>query len=684
MNIIEDKRLEGPWAGPLGRLGITTLEQFQDEAFARNLGILDLAEQDRLSQATVCIPGMGGVGGQHLMGLVRLGIRRFRLADLDTFDLANFNRQYGATLNGLGSPKLDAMHSTAWSVNPFLEVEQYPDGLGEQNIYSFLKGADLVMDGLDFFEFPMRRRLFTLAREMGIPVVTAGPLGFGGALLVFTPEGMSFDRYFDIREGQTLEERFLRFGMGLAPKGMHLKYMDLGRVNLHAKAGPSTSIACHLCASLACMEAIRLLLDRPGVREAPRYMQFDPYLTRLRTGKLRWGNRGPVQRAKIFVASRFLLDNEPPAGQRAPDFPDTIMVGSSVSDEALRYIMHAGVAAPSGDNAQPWKLRPKSSAVGLHLDADADRSFFNVRQIASLISCGAVLENMRVAGAAMGLRGEVVEADSFPGNGPVAELRLTAAPEVGDALHDAIWERTTNRRLYSRKPVPEGVQRRLAREAGLVGGVRLHWLEGKESLERLARVVARADTIRTEHRGLHEHFHAMLRHSKDEARKTRDGLPVDNLYAGKSGELFLRATGPWPVMRTANLLGASRMMAMHSARGIRHSGAAVLLTTTGFGWEDFLRGGRALERCWLRLSQLGLAMQPMTAITLFRLRWVLEGEEEFDPVHRKRLRSLWPIYQELFPQANLDREGEVMLFRIGHARPITRGTLRRKLDSFIL
>ncbi len=39
---------------------------------------------------------MGGVGGVHLMTLARLGIGKFTIADPDTFELANFNRQYGA------------------------------------------------------------------------------------------------------------------------------------------------------------------------------------------------------------------------------------------------------------------------------------------------------------------------------------------------------------------------------------------------------------------------------------------------------------------------------------------------------------------------------------------------------------------------------------------------------------
>ena len=71
-----------------------------DLAFSRNIGWVTRDEQHDLRDKRVAIAGMGGVGGSHLLTLTRLGIGGFHLADFDTFELANFNRQAGA-----GSPK---------------------------------------------------------------------------------------------------------------------------------------------------------------------------------------------------------------------------------------------------------------------------------------------------------------------------------------------------------------------------------------------------------------------------------------------------------------------------------------------------------------------------------------------------------------------------------------------------
>jgi hypothetical protein len=74
----------------------------------------------------------------------------------------------------------------------------------------------------------------------------------------------------------------------------------------------------------------------------------------------------------------------------------------------------------------------------------------------------------------------------------------------------------------------------------------------------------------------------------------------------------------------------------------------------------------------------------MTAITLFWLRCQLEGEESFEAPHRRLLRSLWGDYRALFPDVDFETQGQVMLFRFGHGRPMKVRTRRKPLTSFLL
>lgn len=278
-----------------------------EEAFARNLGWVTEAEQARLRACRVAIAGMGGVGGIHLLTLARLGIGGFRIADFDRFDIANFNRQAGALMSTLGRPKADTLAEMAWDINPELDIETYPEGVGESTLDAFLDNVDLYVDALDFFVFDIRRKVFAACRERGIPAVTAAPLGMGTAVLLFTPDGMSFDEYFGLSSGHDDAENAVRFLLGLSPRMLQRPYLvDPSRVDLAARKGPSTVAACQLCAGVTATEALRILLRRPGLRPAPYGYQFDAYRNRLVRTWRPWGYRNPLQALARWVARRQL------------------------------------------------------------------------------------------------------------------------------------------------------------------------------------------------------------------------------------------------------------------------------------------------------------------------------------------------------------------------------------------
>jgi molybdopterin/thiamine biosynthesis adenylyltransferase len=273
-------------------------------AFARNLGWVTPAEQRALKAKCIAIAGLGGVGGVHLLTLARLGVGRFRLAEFDTFDLANFNRQAGASVTSLGCPKLDVMSAMARDINPTLELTTFAEGVNENNVDAFLDGADLFVDGLDFFAFDARQLVFGKCERRNIPATTVAPLGMGAALLNFMPDGMSFAKYFGL-DMCPEDEKPLRFLLGLAPKTLHRRYLvDPSFVDLAAKRGPSTAMACQLCAGVAATEALKILLKRGRVVAAPRGVHFDAYRNKLVRTWQPWGHRGPVQRVAFAIARR--------------------------------------------------------------------------------------------------------------------------------------------------------------------------------------------------------------------------------------------------------------------------------------------------------------------------------------------------------------------------------------------
>jgi molybdopterin/thiamine biosynthesis adenylyltransferase len=668
----------------LKALGIHSKDEYMAEAFSRNIGLLTAEDQKKLAHAVIAIPGMGGVGGSHLITMVRTGAVRFHLADFDVFEPVNVNRQFGARVPAFGRSKLEVMKEEALRINPFLEIKEFPEGLTPSNMDDFLNGVQVVLDGLDFFNFDTRRLLFNQAREKGVYVITAGPLGYSAAMLIFSPhEGMSFDEYFNIVEGMAPQEQYLAFALGLAPRSTHIRYMDLSRVDFTSKEGPSLNIACQICSGMAAAEAVRIILEKSRIKPVPHFFQFDPYLQKYRRGYLFGGNRNLLQRLRMKAAKLLLKRNKARFKPQAPEFPTAKVSPGHLPDEIARYLILAGIQAPSGDNAQPWKFSCLGNTVLLYLDRDADHSFFNVKQIASIISCGAVLENMRIAASAFGLEAKI---DYLPDGGKddlMASVELVQKDIKKDPLFGSIWSRHTNRRFFDRKPILSEIADELQESISVFSGAGLHIITEETDLKKLAQIVYQVDRIRTEHRPLHEHLCRMIRYTPKEAAEKRDGLPLKNLEAGLAGEYFLKLSRPWQVMRTMNRIGLGRLVALHSYQGIINASGAALLTVDGMEPEDFLKGGQALEHIWLSMTRKGIFVQPMTAITLFRLRWQMEGPGVFSQKHRRLLQTVWKRTPALFPEVDFARHGMVMLFRFGYGKEIRCGTYRKDIDSFL-
>lgn len=264
-------------------------------AFSRNIGWVTQADQAKLRGARIAIAGLGGVGGAHLLTLARLGIANFNIADFDDFGIHNMNRQAGAFMPFMGQAKIDTMARLAKDINPEIDLRLFPQGVNEANVDEFLRDVDVYVDGLDFFVLPVRRMVFAKCREKGIPALTAAPLGMGVAFLYFSPTGMSFEDYFKV-EAHDSQEQYARFIAGLSPAMIQRDYLVAPEaVNFAEKRGPSTIMACDLCAGVMGTSVLKVLLGRGTLKPAPWGMHFDAYHQTLKSTWRPFGNSNPLQ-----------------------------------------------------------------------------------------------------------------------------------------------------------------------------------------------------------------------------------------------------------------------------------------------------------------------------------------------------------------------------------------------------
>jgi molybdopterin-synthase adenylyltransferase len=117
---------------------------------------------------------------------------------------------------------------------------------------------------------------------------------------------MTFEDFFCM-DGLSEFEQGIRFLVGVSPTMLQRKYVaDPSQVNLAERRGPSTPMACQLCAGIAGTEALKILLGRGKVLAAPWGFHFDAFRNRYVRTWRPGGNRHPRQRLMIALIRKRL------------------------------------------------------------------------------------------------------------------------------------------------------------------------------------------------------------------------------------------------------------------------------------------------------------------------------------------------------------------------------------------
>lgn len=97
-----------------------------------------------LSEVSVILFGVGGVGSWCAEGLVRSGVRKLTIVDADCVSMTNVNRQLMATVGTVGEVKVEAMKKRLLEINPDAEITAM------QKIYSAETASEFDLDAYDY------------------------------------------------------------------------------------------------------------------------------------------------------------------------------------------------------------------------------------------------------------------------------------------------------------------------------------------------------------------------------------------------------------------------------------------------------------------------------------------------------------------------------------------------------
>ena len=257
----------------------------------------------------------------------------------------------------------------------------------------------------------------------------------------------------------------------------------------------------------------------------------------------------------------------------------------------------------------------------------------------------------------------------------------TDTPATEDARRaPALRRRVTTRTRGTTAPLAAGDRLALTRAAdGL--GVQVQFLIDPGDRDAIGAIVGECDRTRFLCPALHEEMMGEVRWTPAAAHATRNGLSLDTLGLTDAETGLFRLLARRDVTSALRALDAGRALTQLSAAALRGSSAVGLISTDEITPRGVLHAGRAFERLWLDASILGIALQPLGAVTALFGMLRTPAVVVLNDSERARLRELEARFSRLFP--TVTQGTALMLFRLSDAPAATARSLRLPLGHVL-
>ena len=260
------------------------------ERLQRQLGIMDEAGLEKLRRSGVAVAGLG-MGGSIFINLVRLGIGRFHVADPDTFERSNVNRQREAKETTVGRRKDESLMEEARRINPDVEIRAFPNGVQPDNVAEFIDGMDFLIDVVDIWAMPAKLAVNAEARRRGVTTASCASLGFGCSVVILGPDGPSFAELSGMSPDLPPMDNLDRFGRFIAPEVPAYMLAQVRKAMARQGHIPFVVSGVEAAGALCAAEVARHLLGMGGGIAAPKGLYLDPIGARLTVFDADWRAR---------------------------------------------------------------------------------------------------------------------------------------------------------------------------------------------------------------------------------------------------------------------------------------------------------------------------------------------------------------------------------------------------------
>lgn len=277
---------------------------------------------------------------------------------------------------------------------------------------------------------------------------------------------------------------------------------------------------------------------------------------------------------------------------RTSNFPQT----SKISDQ-IAFLCRYGVLAPSVHNTQPWALEIADDELLVRIAESRRLASGDPTGRETWISIGAMIENILVAGAYLGLNGDIKNPDE---DGVRIRFKHTQAVTTEESLLQAIPKRWSNRNSYTEKAVPDEILAKLAELS--TEDTDVVPVTDALVIELLADRTGRAIEIALGNPEFRGELSGLV-HKTDS--KHHIGMPTSTL-----GVHGARAAVEDKLIRSGVFRGAQGKKEFES---VRSSPLIVLVFTAGDSRPFWINAGRAYQRAALVCTSAGLSSATLAA-----------------------------------------------------------------------
>jgi hypothetical protein len=617
----------------------------------RNRNKITTVEQDKLERLRIGVVGLS-VGHSIAYTLALEGIcGELRLADFDTIELSNLNR-IPATVLDLGVNKAVSVGRRIAEIDPYLRVDLVVEGITSSNVDRFVEGLDVVVEECDSLDLKLLVR--EAARRHRIPVI-----------METSDRGLLDVERFDLEADRPSFHGLLG----------DTRASDLVGLSTHDKVPyvlrilEPAHLSSRMAASMA--EIDQTLATWPQLGGD---VSLGAAVVAAAIRRLGRGEHLPSGRIRVDLDASLdaIAEPEIPAPAAFADTP----VAAPPQDPALA-VAHAANLAPSGGNSQPWSMG--LDAGGLRLLLDRTRtSTMDVRFRGSYVAIGAALLNARIAAAAHGILGPVEYFPDGEASDLVATVELTLGTDRGLASwYPGLLERSTNRRAGRPSALGPDVADELHRQVAS-HDARLRLLTG-DALEDYAELLSESDRLRYLSPVLHSEMMSELRWPGQDGLDRGLDVRTLELDAADMGKLAV-ARRP-DVMADLAAWDGGRALGEVTRARVRSSSALAIVTVADSRPRSYVSGGAAVQQMWLAAERAGLAVQPVSPLSVFAID-TSDFTSLVPPPYVTRLQALAARLRAL---AGVD-DGEALalVLRLSHAGPPTARSLRIPLQSVLL